>query len=100
MNVVDAGMKLAGPPRILGDDFYFMREAIRAGAGVGALLPYIAEPAVATGELVRVLAAHRVGRAGLYLIYPSRKNVPRKVTAFRDFLLDWLRTHPLPRPMA
>jgi hypothetical protein len=41
-----------------------------------------------------------VGRAALYLIYPSRKNVPRKVTAFRDFLLDWLRTHPFPRASA
>jgi DNA-binding transcriptional LysR family regulator len=95
----DLGRKLAGTPRILGDDFYFLREAIRAGAGVGALLPYIAEPAVATGEIVRVLAGQRVGRASLYLVYPSRKNVPRKVTAFRDFLLDWLRTHPLPRPV-
>jgi DNA-binding transcriptional LysR family regulator len=96
----DVGIKLARPARILCDDFYFLREAIRAGAGVGPLLPYIAEPAVTSGELVRVLTAHRVGRATLYLVYPSRKNVPRKVTAFRDFLLDWLRTHPLPKAAA
>jgi DNA-binding transcriptional LysR family regulator len=97
-----AAVGLKGPfaPRILCDDFYFLREAVRAGAGVGALLPYIAEPSVATGELVRVLAATRVGRASLYLVYPSRKNVPRKVTAFRDFLVGWIGTHPLPRAAA
>jgi DNA-binding transcriptional LysR family regulator len=95
LNPGAAGITLANPPRIVCDDFYFLREAIRAGAGVGPLLPYIAEPAVTSGELVRVLATQHVGRASLYLIYPSRKNIPRKVTAFRDFLVDWLRTHPL-----
>lgn len=90
------GIKTAFTPRIVCDDFYFMREAVRAGAGVGVMIPHIALDAVAAGELVRVLAGQRIGRASLYFVYPSRKNVPRKVTAFRDFLTDWLRSHPLP----
>jgi DNA-binding transcriptional LysR family regulator len=57
--------------------------------------PYIAEAALAAGELVSVLTAKAVTGAGLYLVYPSNRNVPRKLTAVRDFLVDWLRTHPL-----
>jgi DNA-binding transcriptional LysR family regulator len=89
------GIKHAFTPRIVGDDFSFVREAARAGAGIGAMPLHHAEAALAAGELVRVLGPVTLPGAGLYLVYPSSKNIPRKVTAFRDFLLDWLRTHPL-----
>jgi len=89
------GIKPPFAPRILTDDAHFVREATRAGAGVGAMPPYLAEAALTAGELVRVLGARHVAGAGIYLVYPSSKNLPRKVTAFRDFLLEWLRAHPL-----
>jgi DNA-binding transcriptional LysR family regulator len=98
-SVLDArrlGIKPPFAPRILTDDAHFVREATRAGAGVGAMPPYLAETALAAGDLVRVLGARQVAGAGIYLVYPSSKNLPRKVTAFRDFLLEWLRAHPLP----
>ncbi|MDB4981956.1 MAG: Transcriptional regulator, LysR family [Myxococcales bacterium] len=89
------GIKAPFAPRILTDDAHFVREATRAGAGIGAMPPYLAETALAAGELVRILGGSRVAGAGIYLVYPSGKNVPRKVTAFRDVVLEWLHAHPL-----
>ena len=43
----------------------------------------------------RILGGHRIAGAGIYIVYPSGKNVPRKVTAFRDLVLEWLHAHPL-----
>ena len=50
---------------------------------------------LATGTLVRVLPRFTTMRGSLYLLYPAARHVPRKITAFRDFVLTWLRAHPL-----
>jgi DNA-binding transcriptional LysR family regulator len=83
-------------PRLLGDDFVFLREAVRAGVGIGMLPTFVGEPCVGSGELVRVLARTRLDfRRGLVLLYPSSGTVPRKVSAFRDFLVESLKARPL-----
>jgi DNA-binding transcriptional LysR family regulator len=82
--------------RITGDEFFFIREVLRAGLGVGLLPSYLAEGALRRGELVRVLPGERQKLQGkLVLLYPSAKRLPRKVTALRDFLIDQLAQHPL-----
>jgi DNA-binding transcriptional LysR family regulator len=59
-----------------------------AGGGIG-LLPHINCAAdEAAGRLVRVLPEHHARGASLYVVYPSRKNVPLRVTAFRDFVVE------------
>lgn len=74
--------------RIGGDDLLFVRSMIVAGAGIG-LLPHInAASDEASGRIVRVLPAWRSRGASLYVVYPSSKNVPARVTAFRDFVVD------------
>jgi DNA-binding transcriptional LysR family regulator len=75
-------------PRLVCDDFVFARDALRAGAGVGILPSFLGEPCVGTGELVRVLPELRVSGEGYVLLYPSSGQVPRKVTAFRDLLIE------------
>jgi DNA-binding transcriptional LysR family regulator len=75
--------------RIVTDDFLVVREAIRAGAGVGLLDALYAEKDVAEGRLVCVLPRYRLLASGLYLVYPAARHQPRKVTAFRDFVLEW-----------
>ena len=73
--------------RIGGDDFTFVRAMVVAGAGIG-MLPHINCAAdEAAGRLVRVLPDHHARGASLYVVYPSAKNVPARVTAFRDFLI-------------
>jgi DNA-binding transcriptional LysR family regulator len=77
--------------RIGGDDFTFVRAMVAAGAGIG-LLPHInCASDEASGRLVRVLPELHAHGASLYVVYPSSKNVPARVTAFRDFLVEAYR---------
>ncbi|HEX3853132.1 MAG TPA: LysR family transcriptional regulator [Polyangiaceae bacterium] len=72
--------------RIACDDFGFVRAATVAGGGIGLMPRMIALTEVATGRLVRVLPEYGQGGAVLHVIYPSTRQVPTKVSAFRDFL--------------
>lgn len=85
----------AGQVRHLGDDMIHMRELARAGAGVAFLPEYLAAPYVQAGDLERVDVPHKGLTSQVVLLYPSSGHVPRKVTAFRDFLIEWLAASPL-----
>ncbi|APR76818.1 Transcriptional regulator, LysR family protein [Minicystis rosea] len=81
----DASVPVRG--RIGGDDFTFVRAMVVAGGGIG-LLPHVNCAAdEASGRLVRVLPDCHARGATLYVVYPSAKNVPARVTAFRDFVV-------------
>lgn len=81
----DATVPVRG--RIGGDDFIFVRAMVVAGGGIG-MLPHINCAAdEASGRLVRVLPDYHARGASLYVVYPSTKNVPARVTAFRDFVV-------------
>ena len=83
-------------PALTSDDFLFTREVLRQGAGIGCLPAFVAEPAVRAGELVQVLQKQKLAAsAGFVILYPSSGQVPKKVTAFRDFLIESLKTRPL-----
>jgi len=78
--------------RLGGDELGFVRAMLVAGAGIG-LLPQINCVAdEASGRLVRVLPAFNARGATLYVVYPSTKQVPARVTAFRDFLVEAFAT--------
>ncbi|MEM7153220.1 MAG: LysR family transcriptional regulator [Myxococcota bacterium] len=67
-------------------------QAVRYGAGVGALSPFIADEYLERGELVRVLPQWRIpGRYGVYAVYPHRGLLPRRVQAVIQHLGDRLR---------
>lgn len=83
------------PHRIVADDFSFIRAALHAGAGIGLLPTHLVHEDLAAGTLVRVLPRFTTMRGTLYLLYPAARPVPRKVTIFRDFVLEWLQAHPL-----
>jgi DNA-binding transcriptional LysR family regulator len=76
--------------RMIADDFLFLREAARSGAGVAMLPAFVAKPLVAVGDLVRVLPNLRITAGGLNLVYPSTRPLPLKISAFRDFLVQTL----------
>jgi DNA-binding transcriptional LysR family regulator len=77
--------------RIACDDLLFARDAIRAGAGVGFLPAFIADADVVAGTLVRVVPRLERPAGHLHIVTPAAKHVPRKVTAFRDLVLELLR---------
>lgn len=77
--------------RIGGDDFSFLRAMAVAGAGI-ALLPEInSTDDVASGRLRRVLPEYSAPGASLYVVYPSKRQLPPRVAAFRDFVADYVK---------
>lgn len=82
--------------RFLCDDFFMARELVRAGVGVGFLPSFLAEPYEREGliETIPIEDAPH-GSASFLLLYPSSGQVPRKVSAFSDFLVERLKKSPL-----
>lgn len=83
------------PPRVRGDDMFFVREAVRAGAGLALIPSFLVHDDVEAGRLVRVVPRFSQQLSTLYLAWPRTQHVPRKVTAFRDLLLEHVAQRPL-----
>jgi DNA-binding transcriptional LysR family regulator len=84
--------------RIVCDDLLFVRDALLAGSGLGVLPSFVAAPEVAAGRLQRVLPRFERHAGFLYVVSPAARHQPRKVTAFRDLVLELLRTRGLLAP--
>lgn len=82
-------------PRVNGDDILFVCQSVIAGAGLGVLPTFLAREDVAAGRLVPVLPRLSLRSGALYLVHPPAQHVPRKVTAFRDYLVEHFAAHPL-----
>jgi len=74
--------------RVSGNDFFFAREAIVAGLGVGALPWFVARPELDAGRVVRVLPDYQMTFGTMYLVYPQAKPLPPKVRAFTSHLRE------------
>ena len=60
--------------------------AIRSGAGVGVAFESQVQDDLSTGRLVPLLKAWWPTFPGFYLYHPSRAHVPRKLSAFIEFM--------------
>ena len=82
--------------RFLIDDFLLLRDLLRDGAAIGILPIFVAQSYVREGLLEEVPIVGVAAMPGdLALVYPSSGQIPKKVSAFRDFLLEALRATPL-----
>ena len=88
-----AEVKPAG--RVSSSEILFARELIRAGVGVGFLPTFLAQADVDTGVLVRVLPKAQAFTGHVWFVRPVTKHVPARVTAFKEFLFDYVKAHPL-----
>ena len=79
-------------PRVRADDLTFIRELLRAGAGIGWLPLFLAAPSLESGALVPVLGSWRLSQGFFYLVMPSRKRLPAKVVRFRELLIELVRS--------
>jgi DNA-binding transcriptional LysR family regulator len=80
------------PLHVSVDDFLLARELLREGVGVGLLPSFVASSYVREGLLEEVPLGDLSAVPGeLVLLYPSSGQVPKKVAAFRDFLVDAMR---------
>jgi DNA-binding transcriptional LysR family regulator len=86
--------------RIGCDDFNFVRSATLAGGGVALMPRIIVAQDLAAGRLVRVLPPYEWRGAALYLLYPSARQLPARVSAFRDFLTAQCSKHWAPSAAA
>ena len=63
-----------------------LRDLLIAGLGIGALPSFLADPAIARGELRRVLPAFMDEPRHVYAVYPTSRHLQPKVKAFVEFL--------------
>lgn len=82
------GVKVPIEPRVGSNDFFFVREAVVGGAGIGALPWFVANAEVAAGRLVRVLPEHRLAGTIAYLVHAPSRPLSPKLQVFRSFLLE------------
>ncbi len=72
--------------RLIANDPELILRAALDGIGIAYLAEDTMDPAIANGRLVQLLAEWTPALTGLYLYYPSRRQVPRPLRAFIDFL--------------
>ncbi|MDF3822429.1 LysR family transcriptional regulator [Leptospira sp. 96542] len=65
-----------------------MTQAALQGLGLIQIVDLAVQPHVASGRLVRVLRDWTHHHAGFYLYTPSREQMPSKVRALREFLME------------
>jgi DNA-binding transcriptional LysR family regulator len=82
----DGVQSVTAKGRIGCDDFNFVRATALAGAGVALMPRLIVANDLSTGRLVRVLPNHELRGNALYLVDPSARQLPARVSAFRDYL--------------
>jgi len=79
---------VTGP--VIVNDWIAAMVAMRAGVAMGMLAEPVAKTMVASGELELVLTEHASSTSGLFLYYPSRKQVMPKLRAFIDHVREYL----------
>ena len=84
----NAGRRLEVPVdgSLILNDIYLVLNAVLDGIGIGYLIEFIVSKHVADGELVPLLGEWWGHFSGVYLYYPSRRQVPGALRAFIDFM--------------
>lgn len=81
-------VQVTGP--VIVNDFAAITVAVRTGVALGMIAEPIVKEELADGRLERVLDQYAASTAGLFLYYPSRKQVMPKLRAFIDYARDHL----------
>lgn len=79
---------VTGP--VIVNDWIASTVAMRRGVAMGMMAEPVAKAMVETGELELVLTDHAATTSGLFLYYPSRRQVMPKLRAFIDYVREYL----------
>jgi DNA-binding transcriptional LysR family regulator len=82
-------------PRLGGDEMLFVYGAVLAGVGIALLPSFLTTGDVAAGRLTRLLPRYTSPTGALYFVHPSGAKPPKKVTAFRDYIVEFIAAHPM-----
>lgn len=77
--------------RINADEYGFVKDAVKNGAGIACIPWVLVTPDLREGSLVRVLSPWCTSGGQIHLVYPSARHLPRRVSVFRDFVLNWVK---------
>ncbi|WP_333836032.1 LysR family transcriptional regulator [Novosphingobium sp.] len=66
---------------------------LMGGAGIGRLPDYLAAPAVAAGDLIRLLPDLTGEKIEVHALYPSHRSLSAKVRVFIDALMEHITPH-------
>ncbi|TCL76057.1 LysR family transcriptional regulator [Rhizobium sp. BK251] len=81
-------------PRLTSNNVVAVHRATLAGAGLSVLSHIVADPEIEAGRLVKLMPDYPPSPLPINVVYPSRKNVPSRVKAVLDFLVDAVRADP------
>ncbi|MBE9397100.1 LysR family transcriptional regulator [Pontibacterium sp. N1Y112] len=80
--------------RMLTDNSAMLFSLLMANNGITALPECNIISELEQGDLVELLPDFKLEPLGVYVIYPSRDNLPQKTRLFVDFMLDYFRSYP------
>lgn len=72
-----------------------LRQSAVLGMGIVMRPSFILHDDLTSGRLVRLLPEYQLGQVAVYMVYPSRRFLPAKVSSFTDFISQLF-----PRPEA
>ncbi|HEU4409084.1 MAG TPA: LysR substrate-binding domain-containing protein [Polyangiaceae bacterium] len=87
-------ISIAGRARLVVDDTHFLREAVRAGLGIGMLPELFVAEDLAAGRLQRVLDGVLDHELGVFALHGHPRLAPASVRAFVDHLAACFRRPP------
>lgn len=88
-----AGKEIVIQPRsqLMVTDTEAQAELAVAGCGITLLGAHHVLPLIEQGKLKRVLSPYFAKRGDICMYYPARKNLPRRVSSFVEFVIDEAR---------
>lgn len=81
-----SGKRVRLESRFRVNDLFGVRELAEAGAGIAALPDYVADEALSSGSLVRLLPRLTIAQLPVHAVYPSKRHLPRRVAIVLDAL--------------
>ncbi|MEW9309857.1 LysR family transcriptional regulator [Labrys neptuniae] len=78
-------------PRLTADSAVAIHRATLAGGGLAILSHILAGPDIEAGRLVSLMPDFPPARLPITLVYPSRRNLPQRVKAVMEFVVEAVR---------
>ncbi len=82
------------PGRFICNDFRGLKQSCISGLGIAQLPQPMVLPELKSGQLKALLPEHVLEGLQLFIHYPSRKQLPARVRAFVDFVVEHFAGHP------
>ena len=70
------------------NDLRVLAAAVQGGGGIGLMPKVLVKDAPSSGDLVQVLEGWSSPVSGIYLFYPSRRQIPAALDAFIKFMRE------------